>query len=183
MLKQRARRVTLSIYGRKDEVRLVETVARWYGVPDRPLKIVVVEPLRGGRPIQAFYCTRIDQGAEQVLVDYSGRWSIEEAFLGGKSHLGFEEPQGWSRLAVLRTAPIAMILYSLIVLWFERAGHAAYRPPVRPWYRTKTRPSFADMLAALKRESLREEISAKLGDVYPPQNLLDLLFAAANVAT
>jgi hypothetical protein len=182
MLQQRARRVVLTIYGRKDHVRLVETVAYWYGVPHRPLKIVVVEPLRGGRPIQAFYTTRIDQAAEQVLTEYSERWSIEEAFQGGKSHLGFAEPQAWSRLSVLRTAPIAMLLYSLILLWFERIGHTAYCPPVRPWYRTKTRPSFADMLATLKRESLREVVSAKLGDAQPSQNLLDLLFAAANVA-
>lgn len=77
MLAQRARRVTLAIYGRKDRVRLTETVAHWYSVPNRPLKIVAVEPLIGGRPVQAFYSTRIEQSGEQVLVDYAGRWSIE----------------------------------------------------------------------------------------------------------
>lgn len=182
MLRQRARRAVLTLYGRKDHVRIVETVAYWYGVPGRLLKIVVVEPLRGGRPIQAFYSTRVEQSAEQLLADYAERWSIEEAFQGSKSHLGFAEPQGWSRLSVLRTAPIAMLLYSVIVLWFARTGHVDYRPPVRPWYRTKTRPSFADMLATLKRESLREVVSTKLGDGQPSQNLLDLLCAAANVA-
>jgi hypothetical protein len=179
LLRQRARRVTLTIYGRKDHVRLVETVAYWYGVPARPLRIVVVEPLRGGRPKQAFYSTRIDQTAEQVLADYAERWSIEETFQGGKTHLGFSQPQAWSPRAVLRTSPIALLLYSLIVLWFERAGHAAYRPPVRPWYRTKTQPSFADMLATLKRESLRAVISVELGEGRLSQNLLDVLCTAA----
>lgn len=182
MLRQRGRRAVLTLYGRKDHVRIVETVAYWYGVPDRRLKIVVVEPLRGGRPVQAFYSTRVEQSAEEILTEYSERWSIEEAFQGSKSHLGFAEPQGWSRWAVLRTAPIAMLLYSLIILWFARTGYTQYSPPTRPWYRTKTRASFADMLMTLRRESLRELVSARLGEAHPSQTILDLVFAAANVA-
>ena len=73
-------------------------------------------------------------------------------------HLGFEEPQGWTRQAVQRTAPIAMVLYSLIVLWFAEEGHRHYRPLLRPWYTTKFQPTFTDMLATLRRESLREHI-------------------------
>jgi hypothetical protein len=77
MLEQRGRRVPLAIYGRNDRVRLVETVACCYRVPGRQLKIVVIEPLVGGRPIQAFYSTEVEQTAERVLVEYAGRWSIE----------------------------------------------------------------------------------------------------------
>ena len=116
-----------------------------------------------------------------MLSRYAGRWSIEEAHQGGKSPLGFEEPQGWSRLAVLRTAPIALLLYSLIVLWFAGEGHHHYRAPTRPWYPKKTRPSFVDMLTTLKRESLREVISKHLGDRQLPQNLLEALLSAAQV--
>jgi hypothetical protein len=182
MLQQRARRVTLDIYGRKDHARLVETVARWHAVPTRPLKIVAVEPLSGGRPKQAFYSTHVEDSGEEVLVGYSGRWSIEEAIAGGKTYLGFEEPQGWSRLAVLRTAPIALLLYSLLVLWFARVGHHKYRPLVRPWYPKKQRPSFADMLRTLRRESLLATISAQAGPAHLPQNLVDQLLFAANAA-
>jgi len=176
MLQQQpARRVTLELYGRKDKVRLVETVARWHDVPQRPLKIVVVEPLSGGRPVQAFYSTDITQLAEQVLAEYAGRWSIEETFQGSKSHLGFEQPQGWSRQAVRRTAPVAMLLYSLTVLWFAREGHALYKPPSRPWYRHKVRPSFADMLATLRYACLRQGVSTSPADPQERQNLLVLL--------
>jgi hypothetical protein len=182
MLRQRARRVTLSMYGDKRKARLVDTVARWHNVPDRPLRIVATAPLSGGRPDQAFYSTCVEDTGEQVLVDYSERWSIEETNAGGKGYLGFEEPQGWSRLAVLRTAPITMLLYSLIVLWFARVGHKLYRPLVRPWYRTKVWPSFADMLRTLRRESLLATISAQAGSVDLPQNLIDRLLFAANAA-
>jgi len=180
MLHPRARRVTLDIYARKQKARLADTVARWYGVPEKPLRVVAVEPLTGGRPVQAFYSTRVEDTAEQVLGGYAGRWSIEETIFGSKTYLGFEQPQGWSRLAVLRTAPIAMLLYSLTVLWFARVGHQVYRPLPRPWYPQKMGPSFADMLRTLRRESLLATISAYPGAKDLPQNLIDSLLSAAN---
>lgn len=72
--------------------------------------------------------------------------------------LGFEEPQGWTQHAVERTAPMAMLLYSLIVLWFAEEGHRRYRAFTRPWYTTKQHASFADMLATLRRETIREQV-------------------------
>ena len=156
MLTGRTRRLTLNVYGRRDKVRFADCVARAYAVPQRPLRIVAVEPLTGGRRVQAFYSTRHEASAEMVLTWYAMRWSIEVAFQSSKTHLGFEEPQGWTRRAVERTAPTAMLLYSLMVLWFARSGHRHDHPPNRPWYTTKRHASFADMLTTLKRESIRE---------------------------
>lgn len=160
MLYGRGRRLTLNIYGRKDRSRVVDRVAYLYAMPYKPVRVVAVEPLTGGRRVQAFYSTRPCASAEQVLRWYALRWSIEEAFQNSKMHLGFEEPQGWSRRAVERTAPTAMLLYSLIVLWFAREGHRHYKAPRRPWYLSKTRASFADILATLRQESVREQVSA-----------------------
>lgn len=181
MRSERARRVTLAIYGRHDKVRLVDATACCYRVPERQLRIVVVEPLTGGRPVQAFYSTELGLTPEELLAEYACRWSIEEANQGSKSHLGFEEPQGWSRNAVLRTAPVAMLLYSLIVVWFARIGHTLYRPITRPWYTSKTRPSFLDMLVTLKRACVEQEVSAQLAREHLPQNLLEPLLRAAQV--
>jgi len=182
MLTGRARRVTLDIYGRRDKVRMTDCAARVYAVPDRPLRIVAVEPLSGGRRIQAFYSTRHNASAEQVLVWYAMRWSIEVAFQNGKTHLGFEQPQGWTRHAVERTAPTAMLLYSLIVLWFAAEGHRHYRPLHRPWYRTKRHPSFADMLATLRCESLREQVSSTPPSRRGTKKVMRLLLRAVQQA-
>ncbi len=122
MLHQRGRRLTLNIYGRRDRVRVIDRMAYLYAMPDRPVRVVAVEPLTGGRKVQAFFSTRHDAAATEVLTWYAMRWSIEEAFQNAKMHLGFEEPQGWTRRAVERTAPTAMLLYSLIVLWFAHVG-------------------------------------------------------------
>ena len=160
LLDGRARHVELDIYGRRDRVRLCECVARWHCAPERPLRVVAVDPLTGGRTRQAFYSTSHETAAEQVLAWYARRWSIEQTFQEAKSHLGFEQPQGWSRKAAERTAPMAMVLYSLIVLWFARDGHRDFQPIVRPWYRSRRGPTFTDMLATLRHTSIRHEVSA-----------------------
>ncbi len=94
MLTGRASRRTLNIYGRRDKVRMTDCVARVYALPDRPLRIVAVEPQTGGRKIQAFYSTRHEASAEQALTWYAMRWSIEVAFQNSKTHLAFEQPLG-----------------------------------------------------------------------------------------
>jgi len=160
MLDGRCRRVEFGIYGRTETARLADGVARVHNAPELPLRVVAVEPLTGGRNRQAFYSTCHDATAEQVIAWYASRWSIEVAFHDSKQHLGFEEPQGWSRKAAERTAPMAMLLYSLIVLWFAREGHRVYKPLDCPWYTAKSEPSFADMLATLKRQTIRKNVFA-----------------------
>jgi hypothetical protein len=160
MLLERVARMELDLYGRRDRVRLCDSVGHVYAAPERPLRIVAVEALSGGRGQQAFYSTCWQATAIEILSWYAWRWSIEVAFHDSKQSLGFEEPQGWTRHAVERTAPMAMLLYSLIVLWFVREGHRDYRSLERPWYTTKSQPSFADMLATLRRVSLREQVSS-----------------------
>ena len=70
---------------------------------------------------------------------------------------------------------MAMLLYSLTVLWFALEGHTLYKPPYRAWYRHKVRPSFADMLATLRLACLRAAISAPPTDKQGRQNPLVLL--------
>jgi hypothetical protein len=82
---------------------------------------------------------------------------MEVTFHDAKQHLGFEDPQGWTRKAVERTAPVAMLLYSLIVLWFVEEGHRHYRQPALPWYTTKQHASFRDMLGTLRRIGIRQQ--------------------------
>lgn len=158
MLLGRCRRLALDIYGRKDKSRVAEMTAHCYAAPDREMKIVAVEPLSGGRKAQAFFSTCPSDTAEAVLTRYAARWSLEVTHHDAKGQLGFEEPQGWTRLAVQRTAPTAMLLYSLVLLWFAREGHRHYQPPLRPWYIGKIDASFADMLATLRCQSVKSEV-------------------------
>lgn len=162
MLQSRCRRVELAIYGRRDQMRMAETRACAYAVPDRLLRIVAVEPLCGGRKAQAFYSTAVNAAAEDVLAWYASRWSLEVTFHDAKGHLGFEQPQNWSRKSVQRTAPVALLLYSLIVLWFVKEGHRSSRVLYRPWYTSRRQASFADMLLTLKSQSLSQHLQQQV---------------------
>ena len=119
--------------------------------------MVAVEAVQGGCGQEMFYSTCSDATAEQVFGWYTMRWSLEVMNHDSKQHPGFEEPQDWTRRSVERTAPLAMLLYRLIVLWFTREGHRRWQPLECPWYTSKTEPSFADMLATLCRFSARRQ--------------------------
>jgi len=119
----------------------------------RLLTIVLVRDVLGQRPDQMFYCTRLDWDAHKILSTYASRWSIEVTFENSKQLLGLGDPANRKEKAVHRTAPMALVLFSLIVAWFHQVGHRFIRFPDRPWYRQKREPSFADMLTTLRRKS------------------------------
>ena len=115
--------------------------------------------LEGKRPDQMFYCTKLDWSAREILSAYSCRWAIECTFENCKQLLGLEDPANRLPKAVERTAPMALFIYTLIVVWFHKTGHQFVRFPYRPWYSRKEEPSFADMLTTLRRVSLEEKTS------------------------
>jgi len=160
MLGQRAMRLRRKTYGRDDCLRVIERQARLYHVPQRKVKIVVAESLRGSRCVRAYYSTLNNATATAVLDAYAMRFSIEQTIQDAKGQLGFEQPQNWSPDAVRRTAPTAMLLYTLIVWWFSHCGgRRHWQPPLRPWYRAKRTPSFIDMLATLRCQSIVMEFN------------------------
>jgi hypothetical protein len=124
---------------------------------DRLLTIVLVRDAVGKRPDQMFYCTCLDWDARRILSTYAARWSIEVTFENSKQLLGLEDPANRTEKAVRRTAPMALVLYSLIVTWFHQKGHRHLQFPDRPWYPQKEEPSFADMLTTLRRRSWEDK--------------------------
>jgi DDE superfamily endonuclease len=123
----------------------------------RLLTIVLTRDAEGQRPDQMFYCTKLDWDARQILSTYAYRWAIECTFENCKQFLGLEDPANRLPQAVRRTAPTALLLYTLVVVWFQQAGHAWVRFPERPWYPQKQEPSFADLLTTLRRVSHEEK--------------------------
>jgi hypothetical protein len=79
------------------------------------------------------------------------------AFYNQKQFLGFEDPQNQTPDAVARTAPMAGIVYDLVLLWYAARLQQGLAPKWvrRPWYRSKSTPSFLDMLTAVRQDSWR----------------------------
>jgi hypothetical protein len=119
----------------------------------RLLNIVLTRDLQGQRPDHMFYCTKLDWDARHILSTYAYRWAIECTFENCKQLLGLEDPANRLPKAVARTAPMALLLATLIVVWFHQVGHRFLRFPTRPWYQRKKEPSFADLLTTLRQVS------------------------------
>ena len=152
----------LTLYGRQVTPLVFGCTALWYGaLRDQPVRIVVVRDPSGRRRDEAFFCTDLAVDRAFIVEGYARRWTIEVAFHDQKQLLGFEDPQNQTPEAVARTAPMAAIVYDLILLWYAarlRQGLATGWV-VRPWYRAKTSPSFLDMLTAARQDSWRLHFS------------------------
>ena len=162
------RPLPVTLYGRTVAPHVFTLTALWYAaLPEHPVRIVVVRDPMRRRQDEAFFCT--DPGATDgfILEGYARRWTLEVTFHDTKQHLGLADPQAQSPTAVRRTAPVAGLVYALVLLWYAdqvhpdvAAGHAPNGWPDRPWYRAKTTPSFPDMLTALRRAGWRRYLLA-----------------------
>src|SRR5258708_37385937 len=74
----------------------------------------------GKRPAKALFSTDQTPSAEEIVGDFMKRWSLEATFEESRAHLGIETQRPWSDLAVERTTPVLLGLYSLVALF----GHA-----------------------------------------------------------
>lgn len=150
------RTITVEISSRPARIQVQVFDALWYKVArERQLRFVLVRGWPGHAKDDVLVTTELSQTAEEVIALYCMRWSIEETFGWVKSRLGLEDPQNRTELAAERTAPMALWTYTLVIHWYrnwsKRRKHLPFRQA--PWYTTKTMPSFADMLATLRRES------------------------------
>src|SRR4051812_40150784 len=69
------------------------------------------------RSRQAFLCTDLDADPVDVLRWFVRRWRVDTTFEEARRHLGLETQRQWSDLAILRTTPALLGLFSLVTLW------------------------------------------------------------------
>ena len=183
--KTKWKKTRVNIYGRRVRVWFKTCDALWYNsAGTRMLRIVVVRDPSGKRKDDCFFSTDRTLSGTAVLELFAKRWPLEVAFYNAKQYLGFEDPQNRTPLAVQRTAPLALYLHTLVILWFAKHGHfdvEAYRE-ARPWYQRKSTPSFADMLECLRAASLKETISEDPDQNTPTKKMLVRLLQALTPA-
>lgn len=170
-------------YGLHGSLRVKTRTGLYYKAgKDRLLRFVLSQDTVGSRPTRIFYSTDVSLEPREILSKFSLRWSIEVTHYDCKQHLGLEDPANRTPLAVQRTAPMAMFLYSLTIVWFATEGHADLQFPDRPWYYWKSQPSFADMLTTLRRNSWEDKLSKVSPATPPADNCTSLLTYLATLA-
>jgi hypothetical protein len=142
--------------GTQREVDLASGTALWYtpGYDPLPLRWVLVRDRATKKPFapQAFFATDQDATAVQIVEWFVLRWNEEVTFEEVRAHLGVETQRQWSDLAIARTTPALLGMFSLITLLGYRLS-VETPMPVRTaaWY-TKRTATFADVIALVRRQ-------------------------------
>jgi DDE superfamily endonuclease len=143
-------------YGSEDRtVEIASVTAVWYstGLFAVPVRWVLVRDPGTKFKAQALLCTDLDADPEQIVRWFVMRWQLEVTFQEVRRHLGFETQRQWSDLAIRRTTPALLGLFSLVTLFAHQRMRRRARTLRRQaaWYR-KAHPTFADALALVRKE-------------------------------
>lgn len=198
------------IYGRDVEVLTKTQVGLWYSVTGScSVRMVVTRDPKARIEDRAYFITEPTLTVEQVIISYSHRWSQEVLHRNLKQYFGLDDPQnGWWRhppgqrrderrpgpaphksrgaKAATRTVPFILVVYATVEIWYLTNGHpeddVARARSRTPWNVNKREPSFADMLAAARREILFPGLfrgtPSTTGSVEIDLDLVELLLAA-----
>jgi hypothetical protein len=143
--------------------RMVETASNtavWYstGLFAVPVRWVLVRDPQGEFKTQALLCTDLRADPQKIVCWFVMRWQLEVTFQEMRRHLGFETQRQWSELAIRRTTPALLGLFSLVALFAHqpmREAAGTFRRQAA-WYH-KRHPTFADALALVRKELWAQE--------------------------
>jgi DDE superfamily endonuclease len=173
----------IRVYGRDQDTDLAEVTCLWYGCLDT-IKVRVIMA-RSVRATLTLVTTDLAAPAAALVQRYAARWEIEQAFSDARLVLGAGEARTRTRRAVQRTVPFALLVHTLVVIWYARHGHdpadLASRRADQPWYTSKTEPAFEDMLTKLRRVLICARIS-RGSPAHPEPAQITTVLAAWNAA-
>jgi len=140
--------------GTTRQVELASGTAVWYhtGKSVVPIRWVLIRDPLGEFEPQALLSTDQAAAAAQIVEWFVLRWQLEVTFEEARAHLGIETQRQWSDLAILRTTPALLGLFSLITLFAHellQGQELATRQAA--WYQ-KSVPTFSDTLAFVRQQ-------------------------------
>lgn len=144
----------LAWYGRTSKiVRLASGTALWYhaGLPAVNLRWVLITDPAGQFEPQALLSTDPTASPQVIVEWFVLRWQVEVTFEEARAHLGIETQRQWSELAILRSTPALLGLFSLVTLFAHQLlqeQNLAARQAA--WY-AKSVPTFADTIALVRQ--------------------------------
>ena len=158
--------VTITAYGRPQVRHVAEITCLWYGSwHTRTVRLILSrdQHTTSGYDL-ALVTTDLAAAPGALVTRYAARWAIEQAFADARNVLGAGEARNRVKRAVERTVPFALLVHTLIIIWYARHGHDPAdiddRRASQPWYLTKTEPAFEDMLIKLRRTLIAARFSA-----------------------
>jgi hypothetical protein len=167
------RQVTANSYGKPSQLAVHLRPCLWYrALGDTPVRLLLVQDADKPSGYQlALITTDLSATAEELVERYADRWAIEVCFEEAKHQAGVGDAQNRTQRAVERTVPFQFLCMTLTIIWYALHGHhpadVEEHRARAPWYLSKTNPSFADMLAKLRRTIIADQYSpGRLRDPY-----------------
>jgi hypothetical protein len=116
-----------------------------------PIRWVLIRDPEQRFDPQALLCTDLTQSPLTVVSWFVRRWQVEVTFQETRRTLGVESQRQWNNLAIARTTPCLLGIFSLVTLLADQLVRRGTLPiPPAAWY-SKRRPTFADALAAVRQ--------------------------------
>lgn len=147
-------KVTLSWYGgKKYVIEYVSGLSLWHtsGFDPLPIRWVLVRDPSAKYKPTAFLCTDLLAAPLQILRWFILRWNLEVTFQEANAHLGFGTQRQWSELAITRTTPALLALFSIVTLLaFHLTRDTSLPVRSSAWY-DKQEATFSDALALVRR--------------------------------
>jgi DDE superfamily endonuclease len=143
--------------GQRKRLWVFSRTALWSTPGWAPLamRFVLVRDPEGKLPDAAFLCTDCQATPAQILHWVVMRWSVEVTFEEARAHLGIETQRQWSDLAIARTTPVLLGLFSLVtMLALELRPQGQLPVEATAWYH-KTGATFGDCLALVRQHIWR----------------------------
>ena len=107
-----------------------------------PIRWIIVRDPTGAFKPQGFLATNPIVTPEAMLGWFASRWQVEVTFEEVRVRLGVETQRQWSDLAIARTTPALLGLFSLVVLWMNNlAATERIAPQATAWCRKPVSPS------------------------------------------
>jgi hypothetical protein len=141
-------------YSHEDRpLEILTATALWYHIDAKPVPIrwVVARDPLGKFPTQTLLCTDPSVDPAQILCWFMLRWQAETTFQEARAHLGIETQRQWSDLAIQRTTPALLGLFSIVTLLVNRRAKRGYLPVWNTAWYAKERVTFSDAIASVRR--------------------------------
>jgi hypothetical protein len=141
-----------------------------------PLRWVLIRDPQQQFATQALLCTDPGTAPDQILAWFVQRWQLEVTFEEARRHLGLETQRQWSDLAIARTTPALLGVFSLVpLLADQRLSRSRLTVPLPAWSR-KDHFTFADALAVVCRELWAYQIFRLSADASDTMKISRALF-------
>jgi len=152
--------------GRHKSMQVFSRTGLWHrrGCDPVAIRYAMARDPEGRQSDAAYFCTDERYGPEEILKYVVQRWSVEVTFEETRAHLGLETQRQWSDLAITRTTPVLLGLFSVVTLAALRYHEAGLLSAEQTAWYAKPEPTFSDCLRLVRGRIWQARISGTSED-------------------